>query len=106
MSSDGATVYMSGPTQKFLEKWGVRHRVSSAYFPHSNMRAETAVKTVKRLIADNTGKGGDLDTDAFMAALLTYWNTPDRDTGLSPSQVLFARKLRDSIPCKPGNLLS
>ena len=104
MSSDGATVYLAGQTQKFLKAWGVHHRVSSSYFPHSNQRAEGAVKTVKRLIADNTGSSGDLDTDAFAAAMLTYRNTPDRDTGLSPSQVLYARKLRDTVPVKPGDL--
>ena len=37
-------------------------------------------------------------------ALLTYRNTPDRDTGLSPAQVLFAHHLRDSVPCKPEGL--
>ena len=83
----------------------MRHRVSSAHFPHSNLRAETGVKSVKRLIAENTGPGGVLDCDRFTAALLTYRNTPDRDTGVSPAQVLFARKLRDAIPTSPEGLL-
>ena len=60
---------MAGETQKFLRVWGVKHRVSSAYFPHSNQRAEGAVKTVKRLIADNTGGSGSLNTDNFAAAM-------------------------------------
>ena len=34
------------------------------------MRAETAVKTVKRLLMDNTGREGSLDTFKFIAALL------------------------------------
>ena len=37
-------------------------------------------------------------------ALLTYRNTPDRDTRRSPAQVLFARTLRDAIPCAPSAL--
>ena len=70
LASDGASVYVSSRTRDFLKVWGVRHRVSSTYHPHSNLRAETGVKTVKRLIASNTGVGGTLDTDAMAAALL------------------------------------
>ena len=104
IATDGASVYVSTKLQDFLRIWGVRHRVSTAYNPHSNLRAETAVKSMKRLVADNTGPKGDLDTDRMAMALLTYRNTPDRDTGRSPAQVLFARQLRDTIPCKPENL--
>ena len=40
IATDEATVYMSAEVQEFLDKFGVRHRVSSAYNPHSNQRAE------------------------------------------------------------------
>ena len=105
IATDGALVYVSGTVRKFLETWGVTHRVSSAYNPHSNLRAESGVKSMKRLIAENTGVGGSLNTDRFMAALLTYRNTPDRDTKRSPAQVLFARQLRDTVPCSKENLV-
>ena len=62
------------------------------------------MKTIKRFIASNTGVGGTLETDALAAALLTYRNTPDRDTGLSPAQVLFARQLRDTVPSSKEGL--
>ena len=104
IASDGASVFMSATTKRFLGVWGVSQRISSAYFPHSNLRAETGVKSVKRLIADNTGTGGSLETDSFAAALLQYRNTPDRDTGLSPAQVLYARQLRDAVPTVPSKL--
>ena len=75
---------------------------SKCYY-HSNLKAETCVKTIKRLISSNIGPGVTLDTDALAAALLTYWNTPDWDTRLSPAQVLFARRWRDTIPhCHEG----
>ena len=66
--------------QQFLKQWGVFHRVSSAYFPRSNSRAELAVKAGKRLLKDNMGPKGDIDTDNFYSPLLHYRNTAHQDT--------------------------
>ena len=85
-----------------MEKYGIRSRISSVAFPHSNCRAEIGVKTMKRLIAQNTGYGGSLDTDKMLRAMLQYRNTPDPDTGLSPAEVIFGRQIRDFTPVLPG----
>ena len=87
--------------QTFLMKWGVHHRLSSAYFPHSNNRAELAVKTAKRLLMENMDNQGCIDTDAFGRAMLQYRNTPHPDTRLSPAQVIFGRAIRDFVPVLP-----
>ena len=78
------------------------YRLSSVAFPHSNCRAEIGVKTAKRLLMDNTGDSGDLDTDKFQRAMLQYRNTPDRDTKLSPAMCIFGRHIRDFIPIPLG----
>ena len=39
-------------------RFGIKHRVSSAYKPHSNQLAEGAVKAAKRMLRDNTGAQG------------------------------------------------
>lgn len=101
LSTDGGSQYTAGETQAFLRDWGIQHRVSSTAFPHSNTRAEVGVKTVKRLLTGNTGPNGQLDTDAFRRALLTYKNTPDPDTKLSPAQIVYGRQLRDFVPSYP-----
>ena len=55
------------------------HRVSSAYHPHSNLRAETAVKSGKRLLLDNTRSDRSPDMDKVTRALMQHRNTPDTE---------------------------
>ena len=104
LATDGDAVYVSKEAKSFFERFGIQHRVSSSYFPHSNQRAETAVKAAKRMLQDNTGPGGVLDTDRFLAALLQHRNTPSSGLGMSPSEVVFGRKIKDLLPIKPGSL--
>ena len=70
-------------------------------FPHANTRSEIAVKTAKRVLRANTSITGELDNVAVTRAILQYRNTPDRDIGMSPAQLLYGRQLRDFLPGKP-----
>ena len=88
--------------EQFLARWGVRHRTSSDYNPHSNLRAETAVKTAKRLLMTSTGSDGSPIWDKVCQAILQHRNTPVRELNLSAAQLLFGRPIRDFLPVKPG----
>ena len=98
ISSDGGPEYTATETEQFLKRWGVAHRLSSAYHPHANLRAELGVKIVKRMLRENISPNGGLDTDKFGRALLAYRNTPCKDLGVSPAQILYGRTLRDHLP--------
>ena len=98
LASDGGPEYSSREFNDFLQRWGVRHRVSSAYHASSNGRAEVAVKATKRALRDNTDADGSVDNDAVTRALLLMRNTPDRETGKSPAELLLGRPLRDTLP--------
>ena len=102
ISTDGASVFKGGLTQSFLRDWGVKHRLSSVANAHSNCRAEIAVKQAKRLLTDNIDDSGQLDRDAFHRALLSYRNTPDQFTKVSPAKLVFGREVRDGVPMIPG----
>ena len=99
-SSDEGPQFRAREFQQFLAQYGVEHRVSSAYFPHSNLRAEAAVKSAKRLIRDNTSSSGIPDWDKINRALLNHRNTPDPEWKLSPAQLIFGRPVRDFLPIK------
>jgi len=97
LSSDGGPEFSSHSTSEFLKRWGIQHRMSSAYYAQSNGRAEVAVRKAKRILQDNVGRNGSLDNDKLLQALLQVRNTPDHETGLSPSEIVFGRSLRDAF---------
>ena len=101
LSTDGGPEFTAKETAALLQQWGVRHRLSSAHHLQSNGRAEVAVKSMKRLLMSHTDGNGGLDTEAVAAGLLTFRNTSDPETGLSPPQIVFGRHLRDLLPVAP-----
>ena len=102
LTSDGGPQFTANKTKTFLTSWGVHHRLTSVANPHANCRAEVAVKTVKRMMMDNTASNGSLDVDKFQRAMLMYRNSIDPETRASPAQILFGRPIRDAIPIPMG----
>ena len=97
LSSDGGPEFASSVTAEFFRTCNVKYRISSAYHPRSNGRAEVAVKSAKLLLRCNIDSSDRLDNDRLLGAMLQQWNTPDPDRKLSPAEMVFGRPLRDSF---------
>ena len=93
MSLDGGPNLDSREFLDFMKKWGIDRRLSSAYYPQSNGRAEAAVKTAKRITREHLG-----DNDKIARALLAYRNTPLKGCEASPAQLMLGRNIRDFVP--------
>ena len=98
LSSDGGPPFESSDFKTFLASWNITHRLSSAYFAQSNGRAESAVKTMKRILTSNITQSGSLDTRSVTKALFLHRNTPAPDMGVSPAELLFGRNIPDHLP--------
>ena len=93
--SDGGPQYSSEQFKQFMADCQINHITSSPKFPQGNSEAERAVQTVKKLF--------DKNDDPYVA-LLNYRATPLAN-GLSPSELLFGRKLKTHLPQTAEKLL-
>ena len=100
LRSDGGPQFASSTLRRFLQRWDVRHEMSSPHYPRSNGHAEACVKTVKKLVLAAL-VSGRLDDDQLDRGLLELRNTPRAD-GRSPAQVLFGHPLRSGVPSHHG----
>ena len=48
----------------FFRRFDIEHRVTSVGNPHGNLRSESSVKSLKRILRDIVGSSGSLDSDA------------------------------------------
>ncbi|XP_054274598.1 uncharacterized protein K02A2.6-like [Macrosteles quadrilineatus] len=75
--------------ENVTKEWGFSTFRSSPHHHQGNGAAEAAVKVAKGLMKKNK--------DKFELALLSYRTSP-LETGFSPSELMFGRKLRDNLP--------
>lgn len=80
---------------EFSQQYGFQLVTSSPYFPQSNGMAEAGVKIAKQLLEKN---------DDIYMALLIYRNTP-LESGYSPAELMFGRKLREILPIVSSELI-
>ena len=102
LATDHGSQFQALEIEKFLQTWGVKHRVSLDYNPNSNLRAKIAVKTAKRMLIISTKSDGSPIWNKVYQAALQHRKTAG--LGLSPAQLIFARPIKDFLPVLPGQL--
>ena len=95
--SDGGSQFTSSRFQAFLKDWGVCHSISSPRYPQSNGKAESTIKSMKKLIKA-AWRRRSIDQNVLSRSLLQYRNTPCRRDGKSPAQKLYGHPVQDSLP--------
>ena len=89
LRSDGGRQFRT-EFSAFCSNNGIKHELSSPYYPESNGLAEAAVKNIKTLIT----RCHMLDENLQLA--IAAWRNMARADGVSPSQLFFGRRQRDS----------
>ena len=93
--SDNGPHFSGVPYRNFAASYGFLHKTSSPHFAKSNGFIESQVKIVKRTLK----KAFESSQDPYLS-LLALRTTPVDNKLPSPSQMLFNRQLRDTIPRK------
>ena len=91
--SDNGSQFVSARFHKFTRDWDIEHLTISPHNSKANGKAESAVKSAKRLLR-KTSKGGE---DQYLA-LLSVRNTPTQGVDSSPAQRLMNRRTRTLLP--------
>ena len=91
--SDNGPQFVAEEFASFANVWGFEHRTSSPENSKANGKAESAVKTAKRLIR----KAIEAKEEPYLA-ILDYRNTPTQGMESSPVQPLMNRRTKTLIP--------
>ena len=96
--SDNGPHFIGQAYRNFTTHWGIDHKTSSPRYPRSNGFIERQIKTVKGIIK----KARDANENE-MLALLRWRTTPIDSTIQSPAEIMFQRKVKDTLPSKATN---
>ena len=98
--SDNGPQFSSKEFADFARSWDFEHLTSSPGHSKSNGKAESGVKTAKRILRKSIKAGTDPNL-----AILDYRNTPTQGMTSSPAQRLMSRRTKTLLPTTQSLLL-
>jgi hypothetical protein len=97
IQTDNGQPFPSAEFEDYLRRLNIKHRFSTPYWPQQNGEVErqnrTILKTLK--IARLEGKNWKDELNKY---LYMYAATPHCTTGVSPAELMFHRRFRESFP--------
>ena len=91
--TDNGPQFTSSEFKSFTKKWAIEHTTTSPRHSKANGKAESAVKTAKKMLC----KTSKSEEDQYLA-LLNIRNTPTQGVASSLSQHLLRRETRSLLP--------
>ena len=101
--SDNGLQFVSQEMKDFLKSNGIRHCLSSPYYPASNGEAERAVRTFKESMKTMKDEPGT-QAQKLARFLLSYRTTPHTGTGCTPAELVIRRRIRTRLDILRPNL--
>ena len=101
MISDNGPPFNGADYKRYLETLGITPKFSTPLWPQGNAQAEHFMKCLQKVL--QTGKIQNRPwKQELNRHLLQYRTTPYSSTGVPPSELLFNRKVRGTLPviCK------
>jgi transposase InsO family protein len=89
LTSDGGTHFTGKNFKKCLSKFGIEHRVSTAYHPQPNGQAETSNGQLKSILNKTIEKGGKDWSKKLDGALWAYRAAFKIPIGMTPYQFVY-----------------
>ena len=91
--TDTGPAFKSVECKHFMQKCGILHRTTAVYKPSTNGLAENIIKSFKSSLKKSKDPV-HVTIDRF---LFQYRQTPHSTTGVSPSELMFGRKMRNRL---------
>jgi hypothetical protein len=98
--SDNGPQFVGHAYSEFTNKWGIKHVTSSPRYPRSNGFVERQIRTIKSIMKKAVQAKEDVNL-----ALLRWRTTPIDNIIQSPADLLFQRKIKDTLPGKCVNTI-
>jgi transposase InsO family protein len=88
---DGGTHFTGKNFKRCLSKLGIEHRVSTAYQPQTNGRAETSNRQLKSILNKTIEKGGKDWSKKLDGALWAYRTAFKTPIGMTHKQFVYGK---------------